>query len=276
MSQASVAMSALPALFSTPFSGTEGDAVCKEINKLMATSGNFMLNQLPHSQTVPTASPVPAPDLSGIVSTYQNKKTKTAVDDKRMKRIMANRRSARESRERRKVLQVKLEASVSKLSSDHAKLLRENEELHRRIKDMIQAKKDEENSESLPKPTYPQGWLAQPNPAVNDGVSSSASVSPVESSTDHANAIRPSTQLLFPGLQPNRGVDLSSLLLSGAIQRTLMASAAPQQQLQPNMHQIPPNNKHEILAALAAARLPSLDTPTSATSPHFSHLAFRR
>mmetsp|Transcript_19476 Transcript_19476/g.29574 ORF Transcript_19476/g.29574 Transcript_19476/m.29574 type:complete len:182 (-) Transcript_19476:198-743(-) len=50
-------------------------------------------------------------------------------EQKRMERILANRRSARESRERKKRLQSKLEESVAALTRENAELLKQNEAL---------------------------------------------------------------------------------------------------------------------------------------------------
>ena len=61
------------------------------------------------------------------------KKRHVSMDDKKMKRVMANRRSARESRERRKNLLSNLEASVEALSRDNANLTRENNELRKQL-----------------------------------------------------------------------------------------------------------------------------------------------
>ena len=60
-------------------------------------------------------------------------KRHTSTDEKKMKRVMANRRSARESRERRKSLLSNLEASVDILSKENANLVRENSELRKQL-----------------------------------------------------------------------------------------------------------------------------------------------
>jgi bZIP transcription factor len=60
-------------------------------------------------------------------------KRQLSAEDKKMKRIMANRRSARESRERRKSLLSNLEASVEILSKENASLVRENGELRKQL-----------------------------------------------------------------------------------------------------------------------------------------------
>jgi hypothetical protein len=56
-----------------------------------------------------------------------------STDDKKLKRIMANRRSARESRERRRSLLSNLESSVEILSKENASLVRENGELRKQL-----------------------------------------------------------------------------------------------------------------------------------------------
>mmetsp|Transcript_46898 Transcript_46898/g.69735 ORF Transcript_46898/g.69735 Transcript_46898/m.69735 type:complete len:181 (-) Transcript_46898:231-773(-) len=55
------------------------------------------------------------------------------AEEKKMKRVMANRRSARESRERRKKLLTNLEASVEILSKENASLVRENSDLRKQL-----------------------------------------------------------------------------------------------------------------------------------------------
>jgi bZIP transcription factor len=60
-------------------------------------------------------------------------KRHSSTDEKKMKRVMANRRSARESRERRKSLLSNLEASVDILSKENANLVRENSELRKQL-----------------------------------------------------------------------------------------------------------------------------------------------
>lgn len=64
-------------------------------------------------------------------------KERLATDDKKMKRIMANRRSARESRERRKKLLMNLETSVDILSKENANLVRENNELRQQLASLL-------------------------------------------------------------------------------------------------------------------------------------------
>uniref|UniRef100_A0A7S1ZUB9 BZIP domain-containing protein n=1 Tax=Ditylum brightwellii TaxID=49249 RepID=A0A7S1ZUB9_9STRA len=68
---------------------------------------------------------------------YPAAKRHCTNEDKKMKRIMANRRSARESRERRKHLEKNLNSAISKLTKDISQLEQENEELRRKIKTVI-------------------------------------------------------------------------------------------------------------------------------------------
>ena len=58
---------------------------------------------------------------------------KLTSDQKKLKRIMANRRSAKESRERRKRLMSNLEVSVDLLSKENAALMKENNDLKRQL-----------------------------------------------------------------------------------------------------------------------------------------------
>lgn len=64
----------------------------------------------------------------------QQKRGNTAtIEDKKMKRVMANRRSAKESRERRKQLLTDLEASVDILTKENTALSAENAELRKQL-----------------------------------------------------------------------------------------------------------------------------------------------
>uniref|UniRef100_A0A7S2EVR9 BZIP domain-containing protein n=1 Tax=Trieres chinensis TaxID=1514140 RepID=A0A7S2EVR9_TRICV len=241
----------------------EGDRVCQEINQLMATSLTRDVLSSPHTPAKEIQSlQNHAPDLLGVISTYQGRKRKNVVDDKRMKRIMANRRSARESRERRKVLQEKLEESVSKLSSDHAKLHRENEQLRKQIKEMIEAKKEEEDIGSLPGTSYLEERHQKEETVVSQGVEASASINSLDPLPDHqGSATRQPKQPLHLGLQPMQNLDLNGLLSLRAVQRSWVAEAAPQQWLQSDIQSLLHSNKHQILAALAATRPPALHIP---------------
>jgi hypothetical protein len=57
---------------------------------------------------------------------------------RKMRRVMANRRSARESRERRKKLLTDLQESVENLTSDNANLSKENLALRRELASLIE------------------------------------------------------------------------------------------------------------------------------------------
>lgn len=57
---------------------------------------------------------------------------------RKMRRVMANRRSARESRERRKKLLTDLQESVESLTSDNANLTKENLALRRELAALIE------------------------------------------------------------------------------------------------------------------------------------------
>lgn len=59
-------------------------------------------------------------------------------ESKKLRRIMANRRSARESRERRKKLLSKLQSSVDALSADNRLLVSENARLRAQVKDLTE------------------------------------------------------------------------------------------------------------------------------------------
>lgn len=249
----------------------EGDRVCQEINQLMATSLTRDVLSSPHTPTKEIQSlQNHAPDLLGVISTYQGRKRKNVVDEKRMKRIMANRRSARESRERRKVLQAKLEESVSKLSSDHAKLLRENDQLRKQIKGMIEAKKTENETGILLGTSCLEERHQKEEIAVSETVKASASINSLDPSPDHqGSATRQLKQSLLKGLQSAHNMNLIDLQSLGAFQRTLATEAAPQQWLQPHIQSLLHSNKHQIFAALAATRPPALHT-SDLTAGHMS------
>ena len=57
---------------------------------------------------------------------------------RKMRRVMANRRSARESRERRKKLLTDLQESVENLTSENASLTKENLQLRRELASLIE------------------------------------------------------------------------------------------------------------------------------------------
>ena len=69
----------------------------------------------------------PLSDDSAVSSTDQNEKRRKTQEEKKMDRILANRRSARKSRERRKKLQENLELSVAYLTKQNQDLTNENE-----------------------------------------------------------------------------------------------------------------------------------------------------
>jgi len=60
-------------------------------------------------------------------------KTKRSSEEKKMDRILANRRSARKSRERRKKLQEDLESSVSYLAKKNDGLRQDNDDLNKKV-----------------------------------------------------------------------------------------------------------------------------------------------
>mmetsp|Transcript_42245 Transcript_42245/g.78207 ORF Transcript_42245/g.78207 Transcript_42245/m.78207 type:complete len:186 (-) Transcript_42245:81-638(-) len=69
--------------------------------------------------------PKSQPDETMTEHGLKRKRERTA-EEKRLDRIMANRRSARESRERRKLLMENLEGKVNTLKNENDKLAREN------------------------------------------------------------------------------------------------------------------------------------------------------
>ena len=93
----------------------------------------FAINE--NLNTVPSSS-----SMSGNWQSQENcptgKKVQTA-EEKKKNRLLANRRSARESRERRKNLQNGLETSVASLTQMHATLVEENDSLKSQLASMI-------------------------------------------------------------------------------------------------------------------------------------------
>ncbi len=83
------------------------------------------------------------PSAGGTFSTDIFSSTDTAEpsgvpESNKLRRIMVNRRSARESRERRKKLLSKLQSSVDALSADNRLLVAENAQLRAQVKDLTE------------------------------------------------------------------------------------------------------------------------------------------
>lgn len=90
------------------------------------------------------SSPSPSDHLSSDGSDHDNEvpqkqemRTQRTEADKKMDRVLANRRSARRSRERRKKLQQNLEISVAFLSRQNDELTRENNTLKQELRVLI-------------------------------------------------------------------------------------------------------------------------------------------
>jgi hypothetical protein len=79
------------------------------------------------------------------------------VDDKKWKRVMANRLSAKESRERRKQLLTDLEGSVEILANENSSLTAENAELRKQLASLLP--QDRANM-----PLFPQAQMMPPAP----------------------------------------------------------------------------------------------------------------
>lgn len=62
-----------------------------------------------------------------------HKSSQMSAEEKRMKRVMANRRSAKESRERRRKHLENLEATMTRLTEEHDELARQNRKLRAKI-----------------------------------------------------------------------------------------------------------------------------------------------
>lgn len=95
---------------------------------------------------------------------------------RKMRRVMANRRSARESRERRKKLLTDLQESVESLTSDNANLSKENLALRRELATLIEQSGGAAslsmipNIQSLLQSTQGQSGLAMPGGAAMGNV----------------------------------------------------------------------------------------------------------
>ena len=87
------------------------------------------------------SSTTPSDHLSSDGSDHDNEKQEVRNQrteaDKKMDRVLANRRSARRSRERRKKLQQNLEISVAFLSRQNDELTRENSTLKQELRVLI-------------------------------------------------------------------------------------------------------------------------------------------
>mmetsp|Transcript_14699 Transcript_14699/g.24905 ORF Transcript_14699/g.24905 Transcript_14699/m.24905 type:complete len:159 (-) Transcript_14699:105-581(-) len=87
-------------------------------------------------------------------------KGRMSTDEKKLKRIMANRRSARESRERRKKLLMNLETSVDILSKENANLVRENNELRQQLASLLPQAQTSLSMQGLSMPQHLQSMQA--------------------------------------------------------------------------------------------------------------------
>mmetsp|Transcript_19580 Transcript_19580/g.28900 ORF Transcript_19580/g.28900 Transcript_19580/m.28900 type:complete len:227 (-) Transcript_19580:169-849(-) len=91
---------------------------------------------------------------TGTISTNNNKRAKTQ-EEKRLDRILANRRSARRSRERRKQLQDNLEKSVFLLTKQNEDLTHENDDLKQDVRNLMSLLNEKRSLESSPAPAPP-------------------------------------------------------------------------------------------------------------------------
>lgn len=105
-------------------------------SKIMTESENAETKNVAPNE--PTAGKATYANNSEDEAPNQNTAGLPIHDEKKMKRIMANRRSARESRERRMRHLANLETTVDALSKENATLSRENERLHHQIIVLLQ------------------------------------------------------------------------------------------------------------------------------------------
>uniref|UniRef100_A0A7S1YP35 BZIP domain-containing protein n=1 Tax=Ditylum brightwellii TaxID=49249 RepID=A0A7S1YP35_9STRA len=74
---------------------------------------------------------------NGSISNERKSKRQRTKEEKKYDRIMANRRSARESRERKKMMMDKLELTVQHLTNENIELRERNEKLQRQVEALI-------------------------------------------------------------------------------------------------------------------------------------------
>ena len=91
---------------------------------------------------------------AGTSGTNSNKRAKTQ-EEKRLDRILANRRSARRSRERRKQLQDNLEKSVFLLTKQNEDLSHENDGLKQDVRNLMSLLNEKRSLGSSPVPPPP-------------------------------------------------------------------------------------------------------------------------
>jgi hypothetical protein len=91
---------------------------------------------------------------AGTSGTNSNKRAKTQ-EEKRLDRILANRRSARRSRERRKQLQDNLEKSVFLLTKQNEDLSHENDGLKQDVRNLMSLLNEKRSLGSSPAPPPP-------------------------------------------------------------------------------------------------------------------------
>ena len=107
-----------------PDAGLKGLSTGVHVQNMAGMSIDVSENKI--SSTMKRAAS-PLSDYSAGSSSDQNEKRRKTQEEKKMDRILANRRSARKSRERRKKLQENLELSVAFLSKQNDELSKENE-----------------------------------------------------------------------------------------------------------------------------------------------------
>lgn len=139
--------------------------------------------------------------------------------EKKMDRILANRRSARRSRERRKKLQENLETSVAFLSRQNEDLSRENNMLKQELRVLINLV-DQMNKQNFPasNPLGTEALLQQvglaaaanPNPAGANV--SAAAAPPSDAGVNRTATMIPNGADGFNGLTPEQVLALSQLL----------------------------------------------------------------
>lgn len=157
--------------------------------------------------------------------------------EKKMDRILANRRSARRSRERRKKLQENLEVSVAFLSKQNEELTQENTMLRHELRVLINlvnqmtkqvpvAPPSDTGIESLLHQIRTAAAASAPAPAPVDQLKTDSSMSTINNSINHAIANSPATMFsgtnnnVLNGLTPERILALSQLLANSQNQNS--------------------------------------------------------
>ena len=127
--------------FSTPLSFQNPPCHHEDVSRI---GENLKRGRDDHGESSVSLPPSSSIRSSSNIGDPPTKRQRTK-EEKKMDRILANRRSARESRERRKLLQNNLESSVCLLTKEHADLTKENGILKNQMTLLLQLLNKSEN-----------------------------------------------------------------------------------------------------------------------------------